>query len=112
MTIEELKARSVELMANAKANGNSDQIYFATTFASYVGQIELMQKLKEEYERDGVVITKQYVKGADVKVIHPAVKEYDIVVAGANKTISVLLRIANNNKTLMTDIDPLSEFLA
>ena len=106
MTLEELKAKSVEILETAEKNGVESDIFFATTFDRYIKQIETMDILEKVIEEEGVMITKQYVRGHSNLCVNPALKEYNNMVTSANKTVSTLLRLLkefDNSKSYKDD---------
>ena len=61
-------------------------------------------------EKDGELVTKEYVKGRENVYIHPAIRELNNTINSANNTVATLLKILANAK-VKEDSDALDEFL-
>lgn len=65
-------------------------------------------------KEDGVLVTKEYVKGRKNLYSHPAVAEYNRTTDSANKTVSTLMKIIksfNAEETSEDDADPLMKLI-
>lgn len=112
MTLSELKTKSKEILEMAQKSGVDSDIFFATTFDRYIKQIETMDKLQEIISKEGVMITKEYVKGCTNLCVNPALREYNNMVSSANKTVSTLLRITREFKDSKdNERDPLLDII-
>lgn len=112
MTAEELNAKSKEILEMAENSGVSSHLFFVTTFDRYIKQIETMSILEKSFEEEGVIITKEYVKGRGNLCVNPALKEYNNMVTSANKTVTTLIRIIKEfEMNKKTQRDPLMELL-
>lgn len=100
-----------QLMAEAAKKGLADNYNFMTTFDRYCKQVELINKLSDVIEKDGELVTKEYVKGRENVYIHPAIKELNNTSNAANNSVSTLLKILASVK-VKEDTDELDAFLA
>lgn len=81
-------------MLQMAAQGNVEQhFFFVTTFKRYQTQLTILQNLQEEIEKDGTLVTKEYIKGRKNVYTHPAVSEYNKTATAANQTVQTLLKI-------------------
>ena len=56
--------------------------------------VKQFQKLLEaQIKKDGVLVTKQYVKGRENVYSHPAISDYNRTTDSANKTVTTLMKI-------------------
>lgn len=90
-----LQQQADEILKMAEECGLQGNFFFITTFDRYKTQLSVLDKLKEIIEKDGVLVTKQYVKGSNNLYTNPAVTEYNKTTDSANKTLSTLIRIIN-----------------
>ena len=82
-----------ELLKMAASAGLEQNYFFTTTFDRYQTQIDILTKLKESIEAEGILIAKEYVKGRENLYTHPAIKEYNSTTNAANRTVSTLIDI-------------------
>jgi hypothetical protein len=72
-----------------------------------------LDELKKAIEEEGMLVSKEYVKGRKNLYTNPAVSDYNRTTDSANKTVSTLMRIiksfGDGGKT--EEIDPLMEIL-
>lgn len=85
--------QAAELLRMAAKAGLEQNYFFTTTFDRYQTQIDILAKLKESIEAEGILIVKEYVKGRENLYTHPAIKEYNSTTNAANRTVSTLIDI-------------------
>lgn len=88
-----LKQQAAQIMRMAEDSGVQSNYFFATTFKRYQVQLDILDTLEETIKKDGVLVTKEYVKGRGNVYSHPAIQDYNRTTDSANKTVSTLLRI-------------------
>ena len=104
-----LQQQANEILKLAEESGLQGNYFFRTTFDRYQTLLQVLDKLKDNIKNDGVLVTKQYVKGRENMYVSPALKEYNRTTDSANKTLTLLVKIIkefyedDQNK----DIDPL-----
>ncbi|MBQ6318207.1 MAG: hypothetical protein IJI23_00255 [Lachnospiraceae bacterium] len=92
-------ARSLQKTANdliqlAKEGGVEQNFFFTTTFERYITQLSILDRLgKKINEAEDLVINKEYIKGKEAPVTHPAISEYNKTSTAANQTAQTLLKI-------------------
>ena len=98
----------------AKQHGIEDNFFFMTTFKRYQVQIRILEELEDTIQKDGILVTKEYVKGRKNVYSHPAMADYNRTTDSANKTVATLMRIITTlgNKSAGEKPDPLLEMLA
>lgn len=99
----------LNLLAEAEKRGLSENYNFMTTFERYCKQCEIIEKLSAVIEREGELVTKEYVKGRENVYIHPAIKELNNTSTAANNTVSTLLKILDTVE-VAEPTDELDEF--
>lgn len=108
-----MTARADEIIRLAEESGVKDNYFFITTFERYQVQMSILENLKEVMEREGMLVTKEYVKGRQNLYSNPAVAEYNRTTDSANKTVSTLMRIIKNfgDDKSSEESDPLMEMI-
>ena len=98
----------------AEQHGIEDNFFFMTTFKRYQVQIRILEELENTIQKDGILVTKEYVKGRKNVYSHPAMADYNRTTDSANKTVATLMRIITTlgNKSAGEKPDPLLEILA
>lgn len=100
MTLQE-QAEAIKRMA--EESGLESNYFFITTFERYEVQLSILERLKESMDKDGMLVSKEYVKGRGNLYSSPAVTEYNRTTDSANKTVSTLMRILKNFCASSTD---------
>lgn len=85
--------QAAEILKIAEQHGIEQNFFFITTFKRYQVQINILAQLEKTMETDGVLVTKEYVKGRENVYTHPAIKEYNNTASGANQTVQTLMKI-------------------
>ena len=88
-----LNEQAKEILRIAEERGVQSNFFFVTTFNRYLTQIKILDELKSSVDKDGALVTKEYVKGRQNIYTHPAVSEYNRTSDSANKTVGTLLNI-------------------
>lgn len=111
-----LQEQAERLMQEAERSGLKSNFFFATTFHRYIAQLDILRQLESVMKEDGVIVTKEYVKGRGNVYTHPAVKEYNQTATSANGTVATLIKILDsfkgegeNNSKLQSFIDMLKD---
>lgn len=89
----DFEKKSKEILKLAEKCGVEKNYFFQTTFDRYLTQLRVLKQLKENIEKDGLTVKKEYVKGRKNVYMNPAVTEYNRTADSANKTVTVLLKI-------------------
>ena len=82
-----------EIMRLAEESGVDDNFFFVTTFDRYQTQLKILDGLKQAIEGEGMLVSKEYVKGRKNVYANPAVAEFNRTTDSANKTVSTLMKI-------------------
>lgn len=91
-----LKEQAREIIKIAEESGVQSNYFFATTFKRYQTQLDILSELEKIMSEDGMLVSKEYVKGRKNLYSNPAVAEYNKTTDSANKTVSTLIRIIKN----------------
>jgi hypothetical protein len=91
-----LEKQAEEIIRIAEDSGVQSNYFFVTTFKRYQVQLGILKELEETMYKDGMLVSKEYVKGRKNLYSHPAVAEYNRTTDSANKTVSTLLKIIKN----------------
>ena len=113
MAKKNLKEQAKEILRIAEESGVQSNYFFVTTFERYQVQLEILEKLKEAIGKEGMLVSKEYIKGTKNLYTNPAVSDYNRTTDSANKTVSTLMRIIKNlgvdeNRE---DLDPLLDII-
>lgn len=91
-----LQQQANEIIKIAEESGVQSNFLFVTTFKRYQVQLNILAELEKAMKDDGMLVTKEYVKGRKNLYTHPAVSDYNRTTDSANKTVATLMRIINN----------------
>lgn len=91
-----LNEQAKEILRVAEESGVQSNFFFVTTFKRYQVQLRILNDLEKSLQEDGVLVTKEYVKGRGNVYSHPAVNDYNKTTDSANKTVSTLMKILRN----------------
>ena len=112
MKKKSLEEQGKEILRMAEQADVQTNYFFVTTFERYQTQLMILERLRKSLEDDGLIVTKEYVKGRQNLYSNPAVSEYNRTTDGANRTVATLIKIIKSfgeNKT--DDVDPLLELI-
>lgn len=103
-----------EILKVAESYNVDKNFFFVTTFKRYMVQIKILNELELSIKEDGVLVTKEYVKGRKNVYSHPAIQDYNRTTDSANKTVATLMRIIKNfsGEDGETSVDPLLEIIS
>ena len=109
-----LQEKADEIVAMAEDAGVQENYFFVTTFKRYQVQIGILSQLEESMAKDGMLVSKEYVKGRKNLYSNPAVNAYNRTADSANKTVQTLMKIVkefggDNGKEKLKD--PLLELI-
>ena len=88
-----LEQQAKQILKLAEESGLQSNYFFVTTFERYQVQLQILEQLKESIEKEGMLVSKEYVKGRSNIYSNPAVSDYNRTTDSANKTVATLLRI-------------------
>lgn len=91
-----LKQQADQILKLAEESGLQSNYFFVTTFERYQVQLEILEELKKAINEEGMLVSKEYVKGRKNLYTNPAVNDYNRTCDCANKTVATLLRILKN----------------
>ena len=113
MAKKNLNEQAKEILKIAEESGVQSNFFFLTTFKRYQVQLNILNELESSMRADGMLVTKEYVKGRKNLYASPAVAEYNKTTDSANKTVATLMRIIKNfNVEENTeDTDPLLQII-
>ena len=116
MSIEKknLQEQAEEILQKAEAFGVDKNFFFITTFKRYMVQLKILNELETAIKNDGVLVTKEYVKGRKNVYSHPAIQDFNRTTDSANKTVSTLMKIISRfsgDDDSGSDEDPLLQLI-
>ena len=91
-----LNEQAQEIIKIAEESGVQSNFFFITTFKRYQVQLNMLTELEKKMKDDGMLVTKEYVKGRKNLYSNPALKEYNTTTDSANRTVSTLMKIIKN----------------
>ena len=109
-----LSEQAQEIIRIAEESGVQSNFFFLTTFKRYQVQLNILSDLEGAMKEEGMLVSKEYVKGRKNLYANPAVAEYNRTTDSANKTVSTLMRILRNfnvEETTEEDDDPLMKII-
>ena len=93
MQKKNLKEQANEILRLAEENGLQSNYFFVTTFERYQVQLQILEELEQAIKDEGMLVSKEYVKGRKNLYTNPAVSDFNRTTDSANKTVATLLRI-------------------
>lgn len=96
MSKKDYQGQVAQILEQAERTGAKGNFFFQTTFERYQTQLKIMNDLKKEIEKDGSIVTKEYVKGRQNVYTHPAIGEYNKTATAANGTVATLINIVKS----------------
>lgn len=93
MTLNEQAQKIIKI---AEESGVQSNFFFITTFKRYQVQLNILTELERAMKEEGMLVSKEYVKGRKNLYSNPAVAEYNRTTDSANKTVATLMRIIRN----------------
>ena len=108
-----LNEQAQEILRIAEQHGVEQNFFFLTTFKRYQVQLQILNDLEKTIKQDGILVTKEYVKGRKNVYSHPAISDYNRTTDSANKTVITLMKIITTLRDRQDDDgpDPLLEIL-
>lgn len=91
-----LNEQAQEIIRIAEESGVQSNFFFITTFKRYQVQLNMLNELEKKMKDDGMLVTKEYVKGRKNLYSNPALKEYNATTDSANRTVATLMKIIKN----------------
>lgn len=88
-----LNKQAQEILRIAEQHGVEQNFFFLTTFKRYQVQLQILNGLEKTIKQDGILVTKEYVKGRKNVYSHPAISDYNRTTDSANKTVVTLMKI-------------------
>jgi hypothetical protein len=74
--------------------------------------LKILEELKKAIDEEGMIVSKEYVKGRKNLYSNPAVAEFNRTTDSANKTVSTLMKIIKNfGVEESEDSDPLMDII-
>ena len=109
-----LSQQAQEIIRIAEESGVQSNFFFITTFKRYQVQLNILTELERTMKEEGMLVSKEYVKGRKNLYSNPAVAEYNRTTDSANKTVATLMRIIrsfNEESGEEADEDPLMKII-
>ena len=88
-----LEQQAKQILKLAEESGLQSNYFFVTTFERYQVQLQILEQLRESIAKEGMLVSKEYVKGRSNIYSNPAVNDFNRTTDSANKTVATLLRI-------------------
>ena len=91
-----LNEQAQEIIRIAEESGVQSNFFFITTFKRYQVQLNMLNELEKKMKEEGMLVTKEYVKGRKNLYSNPALREYNTTTDSANRTVATLMKIIKN----------------
>ena len=113
MAKKNLKEQANEILRLAEESGLQSNYFFVTTFERYQVQLQILEELEQAIKDEGMLVSKEYVKGRKNLYTNPAVSDYNRTTDSANKTVATLLRILKSfdSESAQEESDPLMDII-
>lgn len=108
-----LNEQAQEILKIAEESEVQSNFFFLTTFKRYQVQLSILFELEQSIKQEGMLVSKEYVKGRKNVYTNPAVAEYNKTTDSANKTVQTLMRIVKefNVSDKSEEEDPLMKII-
>lgn len=108
-----LNEQAKEILRQAEESGLQSNYFFVTTFERYQVQLQILEELQKVINSEGMLVTKEYVKGRGNLYTNPAVSDFNRTTDSANKTVATLLRILKSFEAEQSqeEVDPLMDII-
>lgn len=108
-----LRKQAEEIKRLAEDSGVQSNYFFVTTFERYQMQLMILDELAKAIDEEGMLVSKEYVKGRKNLYTNPAVSDYNRTTDSANKTVATLMRIIKSFGVdeAKEDSDPLMDII-
>lgn len=108
-----LKQQAKEIIKIAEDSGVQSNFFFLTTFNRYQVQLNILDELEKTLKNEGMLVSKEYIKGKKNLYSNPAIPEFNRTTDSANKTVSTLMRIIKefNVEEPIGEKDPLLKMI-
>ena len=93
MKKKSLEEQAKEIIRLSEESGVQSNYFFVTTFDRYQVQLRILEDLQKAIDEEGMLVSKEYVKGRKNLYTNPAVSDFNRTTDSANKTVATLLRI-------------------
>lgn len=109
-----LNEQAQEILRIAEQHGVEQNFFFLTTFKRYQVQLQILNDFEKTIKQDGILVTKEYVKGRKNVYSHPVISDYNRTTDSANKTVVTLMKIITTLRDRQDgdEPDPLLEILS
>ena len=87
------KLTYADIMKLAETYGVSSNTFFASAADRYVGQVEMIDRIRKQIDEDGLMIEHTNVKGDTNVDVNPLTVQLPKYIDTANKTLSLMLDI-------------------
>lgn len=113
MAKKNMNEQAKEILRLAEESGLQSNYFFVTTFQRYQVQLQILEELEKTIQSEGMLVSKEYVKGRANLYTNPAVSDFNRTTDSANKTVATLLRILKNfeAESSQEDSDPLMDLI-
>ena len=113
MEKKSLKEQASEILKLADESGLQSNYFFVTTFQRYEVQLQILEELEQAIKDEGMLVSKEYVKGRKNLYTNPAVSDFNRTTDSANKTVSTLLKILKSFdvEQAQEETDPLLDII-
>lgn len=98
-----INEQAEEILKIAESFGVSKNFFFITAFKRYMVQLKILNELESTLKEDGMIVTKEYVKGRKNVYSHPAIQDFNRTTDSANKTVATLMKIIKSFNAEDTD---------
>ena len=109
----DLNEQARAIIKIAEESGVQSNFFFLTTFKRYQVQLNILNNLEKNMKEEGMLVSKEYVKGRRNLYSNPAVAEYNKTTDIANKTVATLIKIIKsfNVEEAPEELDPLLKMI-
>jgi tRNA(Phe) wybutosine-synthesizing methylase Tyw3 len=113
MKKKSLQEQAKDILKFAEESGLQSNYFFQTTFQRYQVQLQILEELEKAINEEGMLVSKEYVKGRKNLYTNPAVSDFNRTTDSANKTVATLMRILKNFDAELSkeDSDPLMDII-
>lgn len=91
--IDEYQRQANKFSEDMARLGLDEDMLFKTALDRYIVQVEVLQRLKAEIDKQTATVEREYVKGAASVYVNPLISEFNKTASAANQTCSLLAKL-------------------
>lgn len=106
--IDEYQQQAAQFAKDAAQLGLDSDFLFKTALERYTVQVQMLQRLKGEIDRQDATVKREYVRGSASTYVNPLISEFNKTASAANQTCNLLAKLKAEAEKKADELDFLS----